>query len=119
MIIRDLIVGIILIGYVASTMCCYTLCAGMFLDICMAALPGLEEDIKNYADTKQGWKASLLLVSLVPIFNLLMAAILYFRYEEAFDVMMKNLKETDDWERIQARYHDLLEFTKSEDVYDE
>ena len=102
--IKDIVIGLLLIVYVLATICTYVLTKELLLDVASAAIPELSHDFREYAQHKPGLALSILLFSIVPVANLIVAYGLYTKY------FMKE----PEWEAIQEKYQEVLRYESVE-----
>ena len=106
--IKDIVIGLLLIVYVLATICTYMLTKELLLDVASAAIPELSHDFREYAQHKPGLALSILLFSIVPGANLIVAYGLYTKYDSIRENMVKEFMEDPEWETIQEKYQEVL-----------
>lgn len=112
--IKDIVVGLMLIVYVFSSMACFVLCKELILDVCSAAIPKLEDNFRQYADHKLSFTWGLLALSIIPVANLFIAAGIYFHYDAIRAEMVEEFKQGPRWDKIQEDYNQLVEMMENE-----
>lgn len=113
--IRDIVVGLVLITYVFSSICCFTLIRELICDIGAAAVPELGDEFREYATHNIKFTLSTFLVSIIPVFNLVFGILLYRYYDQARASGIESLRNSEDWEHIQKRYNELLDLMEEEE----
>lgn len=112
--IKDIVVGLILIVYVFSSIACFGLFKELILDVCSAAIPKLKDEFRQYADHKLSLTLGVLAISIIPVFNLFIAACIYFRYNAIRAEMVKEFKQRPEWDDIQKDYNRVIEMVEDD-----
>lgn len=106
--IKDIVIGVVMIVYVLATICTYTLTKELILDVASAAIPELSKDFREYTQHKPALALSTLLFSILPGVNLIVAYSLYTKYDSIRESMTKEFMEGPEWERFQEKYQEVL-----------
>lgn len=112
--IKDIVIGVVMIVYILATICTYVLTKELFLDVASAAIPELSHDLREYAQHKPGLALSILLFSIVPVANLIVAYGLYTKYDSIRENAVKEFMKEPEWEAIQEKYQEVLRYESVE-----
>ena len=116
--VKELVVGLVLIAYVYSSIACFILTRELVLDVCVAAIPKLEEDFMEYTRKLNSMQLKLtfavLVVSIIPVANLYIAACIYYHYDRIRAEMVEEFKKDPHWDKIQEDYNLVMDVIENE-----